>query len=256
MDIDPLVLGLLAVALLAAALMNGLVGFGFALLGVNALALIVGAKSGIVIMSILAPLVSGMQIVRNRSRLGVRRRLGSLLAGAIVGSAIGTQLFVVLPAFVISLALGTFTAWFALTAMRGERPPLAEGTERRLAPFAGLVAGISNGTLGASGPVLGSYLTAIGLRGVDFVAAISLMFFSMGSIRVGLLGALGQYTVSLVLMSLVLFIPSYLGQRAGFWFQGRIRVETLQRAILVVLFLASLNLLIRGVVEAVTRTAN
>ncbi len=246
MDLAAPIIALLVLAVFGAAFVNGIFGFGFALLAVVALGIALGAKEGVIVMSLLTPVMSGMQLWRFRDRVGIWSRLRWLLAGALVGSVIGTQLLVVLPGWAISLALGGFTVWYVIGALRRERPPIRAAVERRLAPAVGLVAGISNGTIGASGPVLGSYLTAIGLRRQDFVAGISIIFFAMSLARVSLLGALGQYTVPIVVAALVLVVPSWVGQRTGFWMQGRLRAELFQRAILVVLLVASALLLGRG----------
>ena len=68
MAIEPLALAALLVLVVVAAFINGTIGFGFALLAVNALAFIFGAKSGLVVMSVLAPIVSGFQLWHHRDR--------------------------------------------------------------------------------------------------------------------------------------------------------------------------------------------
>lgn len=253
MTLDPIVLLALVVAVSLAALINGMIGFGFALLAVNVLANVVGPKEAVITMSLMTPLISGLQIVRHRTYASNWRRFRVLLAGALVGSLVGTQLLVVLPGPAIALALGGFTLYYVATAMREERPPMAGSTERRLAPLAGLVGGVTNSTIGASGPVFGSYMVALGLRGREFAFAMSLSFFSMGVLRAAVLAVLDQYTVALATTALVLFVPSVLGQRAGFWLQGRAPARLLHRLVLVVLLVASANLLWRGVTALLPR---
>ncbi len=231
-----------------AAIVNGMVGFGFALLAVNALALVLDAKSGVIVMSLLAPMMSGLQLWHHRRQLVIERRLWSMIVAALIGSIIGTQLLIVLPAEAVSIALGAFTLYYVASSLRRERQPMAHATQRWMGPFAGAIGGISNGALGASGPVFGTYLTAIGLRGAAFTVAISTAFFTMGLLRVGMLGALGQYTTPLLVLALVLAVPSILVQRIGFHLQGRLDKETLYRAVLVVLAIGGLNLLVRGTI--------
>jgi hypothetical protein len=244
---DPVILAALIAAVVGAGFVNGMIGFGFSLVVVNVLAVALGAKPGIVVISLIAPVMSGTQLWHFRGHAAGWTRYRSLLAAALVGSFIGAQLLVLLPGEVISLALGLFTAWYVLTQLRAERPALAIATERVVAPVAGLVAGISNGSLGASGPVLGTYLTAIGLRGGAFVFAISLVFLSMALVRGSLLAADGLYTAALVVTAVILVIPAWLGQRVGFWLRGRLRAELLQRVVLVVLLAAAVDLAAHGV---------
>lgn len=249
MTLDPILLiGLLAVVSLAA-LVNGMLGFGFALLAVNVLAVVLGAKEAVIAMSLVTPAMSGLQLVRHRQYASTWRRFRLLLVAALIGSAVGTQLLVILPAWVIALALGGFTIYYVASSLQGERPPMAGSTERRLAPVAGFVGGVTNSTIGASGPVFGTYMVALGLRGREFAFAISLSFFAMGILRAGLLAAFDQYTVPLVTAALVLFVPAISAQRVGFWLQNRVPTRLIHRAVLVVLLAASANLLWRGVTE-------
>lgn len=245
-SIEPIVIVALVALVSIAAVVNGTIGFGFALLTVNAFALIFGAKNGVILMSILAPIVSGLQLWHHRERRSLAARLRVMIVAALIGTLVGTQLLVILPGAVISLALGLFTIWFVIDALRVERPPLTGTTQRWLGPIVGLVGGTSNGALGASGPVFGTYLAAIGLRGAEFAFAISMVFFSMSVIRMGFLAVLGQYSALLVGVGLALALPSILAQRVGLWFKGRLPEATLYRAVLIVLFVAGLNLLWRA----------
>jgi uncharacterized membrane protein YfcA len=246
MSLDPLTFVLLVLAVSAAGFVNGTIGLGYALLAVNALALVLGAREAVIALSLITPIVSGLQAWYHRVHAPLWQRLTSLIAGALVGTIIGANLLVILPAAVISLALGVFTIWYVVTAVRAERPPLAGRTERRVAPLVGLVAGVTNGTVGAAGPVLGAYLTAIGLRGAGFAFGISLVFFAMSVVRVASLAALGQYTIPLVFGALLLVLPSIAAQRVGLWFQARTATRTLYRLVLVVLSIAGLNLVWRA----------
>jgi uncharacterized membrane protein YfcA len=246
MSIEPLTLVVLIVVVSIAGFVNGTIGLGYALLAVNALAIVVGAKDAVIVMSLITPVVSGLQAWYHRVHAPIWRRLWSLLVGAAVGNVIGTNLLIILPTAAISLALGAFTLWYVITALRAERPPMGGRAERRLAPIVGLVAGITNGAVGAAGPVLGAYLSAIGLRGQEFAFGISLVFFTMSLVRLGTLAVLGQYTSTLALAALVLIVPSIASQRVGLWLQARMPIRTLYRLVLVILGVASLNLIWRG----------
>ncbi len=247
MPVEPAVLlGLIAVVAVGA-FVNGVIGFGFALVAVNILASALGAKQGVVVISLMSPGMSAYQLWHNRAYSTIASRLRVLLLGAMAGSFIGAHLLVILPDWAISLALGAFTVEFVIERLRRERPPLATAIERRLAPLAGVVSGMTNGALGASGPVAGSYLIAIGLRGREFAFGISLVFFLQGIVRGAMFFTLGQYTWPLVFAALALIVPSIVGQRIGFVFQDRLDPRLFQRIILVVLLFGSANMLVAGV---------
>jgi uncharacterized membrane protein YfcA len=249
MNLSPEFVILLVAVLFVAALVNGVAGFGFATLAVGVLANLLGPKTGIVTMTLIVPPLISMQLIRNWQFRPVLRRLTTFLPAALVGSFIGVQLLVLLPGFVLSIALGIFGFWFLSNAARSEPMQIPAHAERVVAPGAGLLAGMLNGGLGASGPVVGSYLLAIGLKHREFVLAISATFFSMGLLRAGLLFSLGQYSWGLVLLAAVLFVPSALGQQTGFLLQNRLSKSAFQKVIVLLLLVASISLLVRGVID-------
>lgn len=251
MEIGPALVAALAGIVLGASVLNGVAGFGFALVAVAGMAIVLEPKPAIVIMSLITPLLTTMQLHHHWAFRKVTRRLPTLLLGAGVGASVGTQLLVVLPAFVLAISLGLFTLWFAADSLRPKPRSIAPDTERRIAPGVGLLAGLTNGSLGASGPVLGSYLMAIGLRGREFVFAISVVFATMSAVRIINLAVADEYTTSIVLLGIGLTVPAYVGQRTGFLLQGRLSPIRFQHAIIATLLVASAYLLYRGVSDAI-----
>jgi len=155
-------------------------------------------------------------------------------------------LLTVLPARVIALLLGIFTLVFVLTSVRSLRFRIAPQRERYVASIVGFTAGVANGTVGVSGPVLGSYLLALGVPATTFAFTVSVMFTSMSSFRLVELLALGEVTPSLLAVGLTLLVPTLAGQQLGFWLQGRIDPALFRRIILVVLAVAGAGLVRRG----------
>jgi uncharacterized membrane protein YfcA len=246
MTVDPLLLGIMIISLFIGGMVNGLIGLGFALFALNFLAVALGTKAGILVMSLLGPFPAGYQMWRTRAQWRTWVRLRSLLAGAVVGSLVGTPLLVLLPVWVISIGLGLVTLQFVVDQAVRSGPPISAGVERRLAPIAGFFSGLSNGALGAAGPVAGSFLLSLGLRGPEFVFGISTVFTFLSVLRVLLFGVAGQYTQELLLISAALLIPSMGGQAIGLRLQGRANPKVFKRVLLAVLFVGSVSLLLRG----------
>jgi uncharacterized membrane protein YfcA len=250
-EIDPLLLVLLVLAIFAGAISNGLIGLGMALFVVNVLAAALGPKNAVVAMSILTPVTSGYQVWLNRSAVEILPRILPVLAGAFAGSLLGAQLLVVLPAWVISLALGIFTIQFVIDQARRERPQMAARRERMFGPLAGFVSGTTNGAIGASGPIIGSFLLAIGLRARDFVFGISVVFLFQSLTRGALFFVFDQYTSQIVITAVALLAPALIGQQVGLRLRGRLDPGTFKRIILIVLFISSLNLTYKGLDGAI-----
>ena len=127
----------------------------------------------------------------------------------------GAPLLVILPAWVISIGLGLLTVQFVVDQAFRRSPPISAGVERRLAPVAGFFSGLSNGAIGAAGPVAGSFLLSLGLRGPEFVFGISTVFTFVSGLRFVLFAVAGQYTSDLLLLAGALLVPAMLGQAVG-----------------------------------------
>jgi len=241
----------LAIVVFVAAAVNGVAGFGFALVVVAALAVVLEPRPAVVLLSLITPAVQTFQLRHHWAFRSVAGRLVPMLVASVVGTIVGSNLLVILPGYALAIALGLFALWYVIGSLRKTPMLVTERTERRIAPAVGALAGVSNGTLGASGPILGSYLLAIGLTGRQFVFAISLTFMVMSVIRVGTLAILGEYTLTVLALGLGLAVPAWAGQRLGFWLQGRLSPTAFQRVILVALLAASANLLYRGITQAI-----
>ncbi len=70
------------------------------------LALILGAKDGIIVLTLLTPAVSGLQVWHHRAHRATAQRLRTLIGAALVGTAVGAQILVFLSGHLFSLALG------------------------------------------------------------------------------------------------------------------------------------------------------
>ena len=122
-SVEPAILIFLGLAFLGGAVINGLIGMGLALVAVNAIGNVLDPKVGVVVLSLIAPFLSCYQLRHNWSFVSGWRRLRSLTAWAILGSIVGAQLLVLLPTWVIALALGLFTAQFVVDRLRRSGPP-------------------------------------------------------------------------------------------------------------------------------------
>lgn len=246
----PDIIATIVAVVIAAAFLNGAVGYGFAVVAVAGFAFVIDARTAIILLSVITPVLTTLQLRRHWAARAVVARIRAVWATAVVGSIAGTQLLIVLPGWVLSIVLGLFALWYAVSSIRSGPMRLTPERERLAAPGIGLLAGIVNGAVGASGPVLGSYLLAIGLRGRDWIFAISFVFWVMSFVRAGTLAVAGAYGPGLIPFGLGLAIVAATSQAGGFAIQRRFSASMFQRIILVVLLLASANLLVRGIIQA------
>lgn len=108
----------LTIVVLVAGTINGLAGFGFALVGTMALASVVDPATAVVFM-ILPILAVNLTLIGELSSGELRtcgRRFAPLLLSALVGTLIGLVLIDVLPADPLRLVLGIVSLGFVLTS--------------------------------------------------------------------------------------------------------------------------------------------
>ena len=236
----------LVIAMLVAGTVSGITGFGVGIVGSIALAILVGPKQAIILVSIVSSFAATMQVLKYRAGLPQVGRLTSLLAAAFVGAIGGSFVLVLLPYSALAILLGVFTLLYVTASFAGFRPAVTPGAEKVLSPTVGLLAGLVNSSVGSSGPVLGPYLLALGLEQGVFVVCLSVIFLVMGIVRIVTLAALQQYTGPVVGAGVGLFVPTIAGQLAGFWLAARIPKHVFERLILALLAIAATYLVVRG----------
>jgi uncharacterized membrane protein YfcA len=246
-EAPPLLIAAMVMVVFVAGLSTGATGLGFAQLAAVGLSFVVDPKTAVILLAITVPAISTVQIIRHRGSAGEwRTRMTLLFICCLLGVPIGAFLLTVLPVRVIALLLGLFTISFIATRLRRPTFGIQREHERVLAPMVGLTAGIFNGTIGVSGPVLGSYLIAIGVSAATFAFTIQTMFLTMTLVRLGGLVALGEITSPVLATGAVLLVPALAGQSVGIWLQRRISARQFERAVLVVMAIAAVGLLARG----------
>lgn len=244
---DPVTTVLMVGIVLAAGLSTGATGLGFAQLTAVGLSFVLDPRTAVILLALTVPPVSAVQLLRHRGSVGEwRSRMLVLSVACIAGVPLGAYLLTLLSEASIAIALGLFTLLFVVTRVR--RPTLAidPAHERIAAPVVGLTGGIFNGTIGVSGPILGSYLIALGVKPSTFAFTIQALFLAMTLVRLAGLVVLGEVTMPLLGMGALLLVPSLLGQAIGFAVQARVSPAGFERAVLVVMLIAGVGLLVRG----------
>ena len=229
---------ILAAVLLVAGIVNGLAGFGFALVGTMALATVIDPATAVVLMiipilSANATLVSELSVSELRS---CGRRFWPLVVAALVGTLLGMVVIDRLPGAPVRVGLGLITLAFVLS--RGSvvpMPSLGGGAiDREGTGVMVVVGGISGLLFGATnvGVQLVAYLRSIDLSHGLFVSVVALVFLGINALRVGAAAAFGLYpSLAVVGLSVAAVVPSVLGVAAGR--RLRQRVSSQQRAVAV-----------------------
>jgi len=235
---SPMFLVVLAAVLLIAGIVNGLAGFGFALVGTMALATVIDPATAVVLMiipilSANATLVSELSVSELRS---CGRRFWPLVLAALVGTLLGMVVIDRLPGAPVRVGLGLITLAFVLS--RGSVVPMpslgGDTIDREHTGVMVVVGGVSGLLFGATnvGVQLVAYLRSIDLSHGLFVSVVAMVFLGINALRVGAAVAFGLYpSLAVVGLSIAAVVPSVLGVAAGR--RLRRRVSSRQRAVAV-----------------------
>ena len=254
--IEPVVIVTLIGVVLVAGAINGVAGFGFALVGTMVLATVLDLATAVVFM-ILPILVVNASLVRDLTARELRvcgRRFAPLLAAALVGTSAGMLVLDLLPETPLRVGLGVVSLAFVVSAQRAVAVPglgrLREGcfVETPTAMFGvGAVSGVLFGGTNV-GVQLVAYVRSCDLSHALFVGVVAMIFLGINAVRVVAAGALGLYPDSLVLVaSLAAGVPALVGVVIGKRLRPHVSERRRRIVVLGLLTVIGVRLVLAGV---------
>ena len=245
--------GLLAVILVVAGVVNGLAGFGFAVVGTMALALVVDPASAVVVM-IIPMVAANVTLVTELSTDELRtcgQRFGPLVGSALVGTIVGMVVLDALPGGPLRVGLGLITLGFVASQQRAVPLPKLETAGSTLdgRPVQITIGSVSGLLFGATnvGVQLVAYLRSRDLSHSLFVGVVAMVFVGINAIRVGAAALLGLYpTLTVVALSVLASVPAVGGVKLGSRLRSRVTSRLRRRIVLGLLIVIGVRLLLGG----------
>lgn len=231
------VLAALIVALGAAA--QAASGFGFALLAVPLLALLLGAKTAVVTTGVVA---LGLQLTMAlRDHTSIRRPIiVTMSIAALAGMPLGLLILDRVDERTLTGAIAVTVLAFTLMLARGVHVPAGGVTDA----VAGFVSGITSTSTGTSGPPLVIALHARKMAPVAFRATLAAQFLIQGAISVLAFVLVGRVTADIGRLALAGLPGLALGWIAGEWIFARLDHERFRRVVLAMLAASALASLV------------
>lgn len=226
---------------------KGLVGFALPMIVVSGLGMVLSpelALAGLILPTLVTNAAQALRQGPAAALASIRRFALFLSVGGVFLLA-SAQLVRVLPVNVMLLLIGVPITLFVLLQLLGIRFHL-DAPSARIEAAVGAFAGAIGGFSGIWGPPTVAYLTALNtpkadqmrVQGVVYcLGAVALMVAHLGS------GVLNAETLP---FSLALVVPAMLGMWLGGRLHDRIDQTKFRRATLLVLLIAGLNLVRRG----------
>ncbi|MEZ3145300.1 TSUP family transporter [Halobaculum sp. MBLA0143] len=235
---------------------NGVAGFGFAVVGTTVLASVLEPATAVAFM--LVPMVAvNVALVGELTRRELRTcgaRFGPLLVATVVGTVAGMAVLDRLPAAPLRVLLGVVSLGFVATAQRTvPLPPLPGPTDGRLAETTpvmaavGLVSGVLFGATNV-GVQLVAFVRSFDLSHGLFVGVVALVFLGINGVRVVAAGALGLYPdAAFALASVAAAVPAAAGVAVGRRLRDRVGERLRRGVVLGLLTVVGVRLLLGGV---------
>lgn len=255
LDLSLSLIFLFGVVVLLAGAINGVAGFGFALVGTMILATVVDPAIAVVFM-ILPILSVNISLVRDLSTEQLRtcgRRFGPLIGSALVGTVVGMAILDRVPEEPLRIGLGLVAVGFVISAQQlVTLPGRSTVTDRCLVetPIAMVGIGAISGVLFGGtnvGVQLIAYLRSCNLSHKTFVGVVAMVFFGLNTVRIGAAGILGLYpSIGVVVGSVLAAIPAVIGVMIGKRLRPQIPERWRRGIVLSLLTVVGVRLILSG----------
>ena len=236
-----------AVALIVAgaSLAMAVSGFGFALLSVPLLAVLVGAETSVVANAVIGLGLVTLMTIRNRH--GVKRRTVAVTSlGAIIAMPLGLVVLVELDDRALTAVIGFTVLALAVALARGLTFPSTDRTNL----VAGLVSGALNTSTGTNGPPLVIALHGQRLTPAAFRATLAAIFLVQSVVGLTLFGLAGRITTQVGTVALVGYPAMVIGLLLGERVATRVGTERFRGLVLGLLVVSALVSLIAAASDA------
>lgn len=244
---SPALAGAVLIVVLAG-FVKGAVGFGMPMIMVAGLGSFLSAEVAVAGLLLPTLITNVYQALRGGGVLALdtlRRfwRFNLIFALTIVMAA---QLVVTVPESALFIILGVTISGFGLIQMLGMRLRFAPVQRHRVELLLGVVSGLFGGMSGIWGPPLILYLLALEVPKREQVRALGITFLLGSVILVAAHLRSGLLDTRTTPFSALLVLPAAVGMFFGYRLQDRLDQALFRRLTLLVLLIAGLNLLRRG----------
>jgi len=218
---------------------------GYPLLAVPFLSLFISVHDAVVILAFPNTFANLMINIDAREARHETRDLGLLGAVMVVGAFVGVALLVYLPETPLLLALVAAIVMFVVRYFQGPTTAIQPATARRWAAPVGAVAGVMQGAIGISGPIVAMWIHGYKLSKDGYVYAVTMLFFVAGTAQLIALAVSGEFTGDRLTAVAVAFVAAISMVPIGTRLRARLAGELFERLIVLLLIASAISLLVR-----------
>ena len=234
-------LAIVLVAVVIGAIAKAVTGMGLPLIVIPIASLFIDVNDAVVVIALPNVLANAYLASRERTSYDDTRDLPRLAIAGVIGAIAGTLLLVNIPERPLVIAVIVAIAGYVVLFFA--HPDLRVGPERsrRLAPAVGGVAGMFQGAVGISGPIVGSWIHSYRLPRGAHIFSVTSLFFITGLAQLIVLIASGELS-GRVVATLLACLPVLAAIPIGTRLRNSVSVRGFDLAIVGMLVVSALAL--------------
>lgn len=235
---------LLVIALASAlgATVKSVTGLGYPLLAVPLISLAVGVEDAVFIVAVPNLAANLYLCWESRDARGQTRDLGRLIGFGMAGAVVGTLVLVRVAEEWLLIGLAATIGVFIVQFLRRPELEMDPLVARRWSPAAGTAAGLMQGAIGVSGPVVAAWLHGYRLPVRAYIHSVTLIFATTGAVQLVILLAQGQMSVDRAVGAAVASVAVAICLPLGVRLRGRLEGPAFNWALLAVLSVSAVSL--------------
>jgi len=220
-------------------LAQSLAGFGFGLLAVPLMTLVVAPHQAVIVATMIGTVSTTLQAVLDRRFCdwSLAKRLS---IAAYVGMPLGLFVFVVVSETAMRFSLGVVVLVATVVLARGFS---FAGNSRFMDWLMGALSGVLSTSTSTNGPPLVFLLQARGIEPHIFRATINTVFALSNTGALALFASSGQMNINGAIAALCALPFLFLSLRVGYALRPRVKTEHFRRLVLAMLLLSGLSVL-------------
>ncbi|MBN1623988.1 MAG: sulfite exporter TauE/SafE family protein [Clostridia bacterium] len=231
---NPIILLAMLILFFAAAV-QGITGFGRALIATPLIALFMPADETVIIMILMGFISAIVMVLKTFRNAHIKKVLPLIIAG-VAGSMVGVYLLKIIPVRELKVVMGIFVIISAIILAAGIRIKF-----RRIIPayaIAGFISGLTNGAISFGGPPIVLFLQSQNESKDSFRANLSVFFLIIGLTGSISLLASGMLTIPITLNALLLAPASIGGTFFGNFLSHRFDEGVFKKLVIGILLLS------------------
>lgn len=233
-DLTTAEIALVVAAVFAGALVKSITGLGFPLVAIPVITLFLPTPVAVAMIALPNVAQNAILVTQHRSVRHETRHLAAFCTAGVPGAVLGAVALVTVPEVIVRAALAAMLAAYLVTAVVAPGLRVPDARVRAWSVPVGFAAGVFQGGIGISGPIVGTWHHGLHLPQRAFVFSVATVFTLTGCAQLTVLGLRGELDGRLV-VSLGLTVVMLVSLPIGARLRRRLSVERFRSLVLVLL---------------------